>query len=138
MRTTLIILMILFPSIGALNAVVMGARLQAFLREVKRFESTRDIERYKKVVAEQMYAALAQIALLGTPALLFLYGIVSKNLSGSDVAFIIVPSLVILLLGLAYKPVESAARSIPAADDELARQRDEIGETWTKKALPDW
>ncbi|MCP4895392.1 MAG: hypothetical protein GY906_00325 [bacterium] len=138
MRSTFLLLLIIFPAVAAVNAVVLGARLQRFLREVKRLESTADIERYKKAVAEQMYAALVQIALLAAPVLLFLYGIVKGILTGSDVLFIIVPSVVILLLGLAYKPVESAARQIPTADEELSSQRDEITKTWTGKAFPDW
>jgi len=44
----------------------------------------------------------------------------------------------VLAVAFAYKSVEKNAQSIPAADDELRRQRDAIIHTWLKKPVPDW
>ena len=118
--------------------VLTEGHLQRFAREVPRIESTHHIERLKLVVKEQMYAALAQIGFLAAPAVLFGFGLVNGVLGPGDVLYIILPSAVILVLGLSYKSVETRVKSTPAADDELARQRNAIVETWTKKALPDW
>jgi fatty acid desaturase len=138
MRSTIIALIVLLSAVGCINGVVMGTRLKRFLDQVKMLQSSHDIELLKAVAKEQMYAALVQIPVLAIPAILFGFGIVTGNLSGSDLLLIIVPMLAVLLVGLTFKPVEKAVQSLPAADEELARQRDEIVTTWMKKALPDW
>ena len=115
-----------------------GAAPQRFVREVPRLASTHDIERLKQVVARQMYAALIQIVLLAAPPILFFVGLVRGVLGIGDVLLIIVPSTVILIVAASYKKVEARVRQLPTADDELARQRNAIVNTWIKKPLPDW
>jgi hypothetical protein len=138
MRSTYLLFILLFPAIAIANAWWFGSELQRFARQVTRFDSTADVELFKGVVARQMYAALAQIVLLAVPPILFFVGIIRKDLGPGDVLYIILPSAVVILVALVYKKVESQVRAIPAADDELRRQRDAIVETWIKKPLPDW
>jgi fatty acid desaturase len=138
MRSTFLLLILIFPALAILNAWWFGSELQRFVRHVRSFDSTAEIEAFKAIVARQMYAALAQIVLLIVPPILFFVGIVRKVLGPGDVLFIIVPSLVVILVAALYKQVEKQAKSIPAQDDELRRQRDRIIETWLKKPVPDW
>jgi hypothetical protein len=137
-RETFVLLLLLLPGLAVANALVFGGELRRFLREVPSLSSTRDVERYKTVVAHQMYAALAQIGLLGAPILLFFVGVARGVLGPGDVLLIILPSLVVIVVAAQLKKVETQARQIPAADDELATQRDVIVATWIKKPLPDW
>jgi len=130
--------MLLLPAVGALNAFFFGSELKRFAAEVRTISSTADIERFKAVVARQMYAALAQIVILATPTIVFFVGIVRKVLGPADILFIIIPSAVILLLAQHYKKIEVAVRELPVTDDMLRQQRDTIVDTWLKKPFPDW
>ena len=138
MRSTYLFLILVLPLLAILNAVWFGSELQRFARDVRTFSSTHEIERFKGVVARQMYAALVQIVLLVVPPILFFVGIVRGVLTPGDIIFIIVPSAVVILVAALYKQTETKVKSIPANDDELRRQRDAIIHTWLKKPLPDW
>ena len=138
MRSTYILLMLGLPALAILNAVWWGSELQSFTKKVTSFEATAHIEQFKTVVAHQMYAALVQIVLLATPPIVFFVGLARHVLTPTDVLFIILPSALVIVVAAIYKRVETQARSIPAADDELRRQRDAIITTWVKKPLPDW
>jgi len=138
MRSTYLMLMLLLPLAAILNAWWFGSELQRFANQVRSFSSTNEIERFKGVVARQMYAALVQIVLLIVPPILFFVGLARGALTPGDVVFIIVPSAVVILVAALYKQTEKQVKSIPAQDDELQRQRDKIIHTWLKKPLPDW
>jgi len=138
MRQTLIWIMLGFPAAAAISSVWFGAELQRFADEVKVFGSTADLERFKSVVGRQMYAALAQVALLGLPFVAFLVGLSGGQLGVGDVSYVVIPSMLILVLGLKYRRVETKVRKIPAATSELEDARNAIIKTWLKKPLPDW
>ncbi len=138
MRSTYLFLILFLPLLAILNALWFGSELQRFSRDVRTFSSTHEIERFKGVVARQMYAALVQIVLLVVPPILFFVGIVKGALTPGDVVFIVVPSAVVILVAAMYKQTETKVKAIPANDDELRRQRDAIIHTWLKKPLPDW
>jgi hypothetical protein len=138
MRSTYLLLMLALPALAILNAVWWGSELQQFTKKVTAFESTAQIEAFKTVVSHQMYAALVQIVLLAAPPLIFFVGLARHVLGTTDVLFIILPSAVVIVVAAVYKRVETQARSIPASDDELRRQRDAITETWIKKPFPNW
>lgn len=126
------------PAVAVLNALYFGAELKSFVLTTPRLESSNDLERFKTVVAHQMYAALAQIVLLATPTILYFAGIVLGVLSPSDVLFVIGPSAVILIVAAGYRSWEKQAKSIPTTDPELERQRDAMVHTWLRKPWPDW
>lgn len=138
MRSTYLMLILLLPLAAIVNAWWFGSELQRFARQVTSFTSTHEIERFKGVVARQMYAALVQIVLLALPPILFFVGLARGALEPGDVIFIIVPSAVVIMVAMLYKQTEKLVKSIPAQDDELRRQRDAIIHTWLKKPLPDW
>ena len=138
MRSTYLFLMLLFPALALLNSWWFARELKRFLAATPAVSSTADLERMKKVVGRQMYAALAQILLLAAAPVVFVVGLLRRQLHPSDVLFIILPSAVVLLLSLSVKRIEAAVRGLDAADDELRRQRDAIVRTWLKKPLPDW
>jgi len=138
MRGQLIALLLGLPALAVLNSCWFGRELGHAVRDIGRLESTADIERYKQVVARQMRAALAQMVLLAAPAALFGVGIVTGILTARDLLFMIIPAVVVIAVAAHYRRVEAAAREIPAASEELLRQRDAIVQTWLKRPLPDW
>jgi len=137
-RIIFIGLMLIFPVIALVNALVFGRELRQFSRRMVMFSSYDDIMYFQKVVAHQMYAALFQIVLLATPAVLYVVGAVRGYLEATDLVFVILPSIVIIALGMSMKKVELRVRRIPARDEDLEQQRDAIVTTWVKKPLPDW
>jgi hypothetical protein len=137
-RGIYIALMLVLPAIAAVNALVHGFQLRAFLQRTPAFTTYQNIVDFEKVVARQMYAALLQIGLLASPAIILVIGLVRKVLGANDILFVILPALAIAALGLAFKSLENRVRSIPAEDPILDERRDHIVRVWNSKPFPDW
>jgi len=137
-RTIYVFFMVALPAIGVLNAFWFGTELKKFVASTPILASSRDIEEFKTTVAHQMYAALAQIALLATPPILYFAGLFTGVLRPSDFVFILVPSVLIIAVAAIYRGEEARAKTLPATDPELERQRDAIVRTWMRKPWPDW
>lgn len=137
MRSTYLMLMLLLPAIAAVNALYFGAELRHFAMEVPRLESSHHLERFKQVVARQMYAALVQIVLLALPAVVFVVGITRGALTAGDILFVVIPAAVIILIAQVNRRDEARVRELPA-EPTLTAQRDRIVRTWVRKPLPDW
>jgi hypothetical protein len=138
MRSTYTFLMLFFPALALINSWWFGRELKGFVDATPAIQSSADLERMKAVVKRQMIAALGQILLLTAGPGIYAVGLYRHVLAPADVVYIIVPSALVLAAGVALKRVEVAARSLPAADDELRRQRDAIVGTWLHKPFPDW
>jgi hypothetical protein len=137
-RTLAIIALLGFPALAAVNAVYFGSELKRFVQATPRLASTRDLERFKVVVAHQMYAALAQIVLLVVPIVVFFAGMMFEFLEPSDLAFVIAPAVVIIIIAAGYRGWESRAKAIPTDDPELADAHQKIVHTWLRKPFPNW
>lgn len=131
-------LMLVLPAIAAVNALVHGSQLRAFLQRTPAFTTYQDIVEFEKVVARQMYAALFQIALLASPAIILVIGLVRKVLAANDILFVILPALAIAALGMAFKHLENRVRAIPAEDPILEERRQHVVRVWNSKPFPDW
>lgn len=137
-RTGYIALMLLLPAVAVVNALVHGSQLKAFLDRTPAFATYQDIVEFEKIAARQMYAALLQIALLALPGVVFVVGLIRGVLAAEDILYVVLPSFVILALGLAFKKVENKVRSIPVDDPILEERRDHIVMVWNTKPFPDW
>ena len=137
-RSGYIALILLCPAIAVLNAVLHGSQLKAFLERTRAFDTYQDIAEFEKVVARQMYAALVQIALLVTPGVVFVVGLVRGVLAVEDFLYVLLPSFVILGIGVAFKTLEKNVREIPVSDPILAERRAHIVKVWMTKPFPDW
>ncbi len=126
------------PAVAVLNALWFGSELKNFVTSTPRLESSHDLERFKVVVAHQMYAALAQIVFLAAPPLIYFVGLFRGVLRPSDILYVIVPSAIIIVVAAMYRGGEKRAKTIPTTDPELLKQRDAIVHTWLRKPLPDW
>ena len=138
MRQVLIWVLLVLPAAGVVNGLWFSAELKRFLEAVPVLASSHHMQQYKRLVARQMYAALVQLVILALPPVVFLAGLVMGVLRLPDVLFVIIPSTVVLVVALSMRPTELKARSIPTADPELERERDQVVATWLKKPLPDW
>ena len=138
MRGIFIVIVLLLPTAAAVNSVVHGVLLTKYVQRTRYLRTEQDILRLQKIVAQQMYAAVAQVGLLILPLVLYLVGIFTGNLYPSDLPLIIVPAGMILVLSFVFKKVEIKARGIPALNPRIEKRRNEIAATWKKRALPDW
>ncbi len=138
MRGTLITAILATQGLALVNAAWQGRDLKVFLAETPSLASTNDLERYKAVAARQMWAALMQGALLLVAPACFVWGIISKNLSGGDFVWILLPSVVVILVARSYRSLEQAMWTLPAADPQLEAVRDDVVKTWRTKPIPDW
>lgn len=120
------------------NAVVFGLELRRFLEATPQLASSHDLERFKRVVARQMYAALAQIVLLVLPPVLYGIALLEGVLSPADVLLIVLPAAGVILVAAIFRRYEQATKAIPAIDPELEQARDAIVRTWFKRPVPDW
>jgi len=137
-RSGYITVILLLPAIAVVNALVHGSQLRAFLQRTPAFDTYQNIVDFEKVVARQMYAALLQIGLLVAPGLIFVLGLIRGALAVEDFLYVVLPSFVILAIGVAFKQVEYKVRSIPVNDPILAERRDHIVKVWNSKPFPDW
>ena len=130
--------MLVLPAIAAVNALIHGSQLHAFLRRTPAFTTYQNIVEFENVVARQMYAALLQIGLLVSPGIVCVIGLIRGVLGINDVLYVMLPAVVILALGVAFKSLEHRVRSIPADDPILQERRDQIIRVWNTKPFPDW
>jgi hypothetical protein len=140
METRVILLAAILTCFAAalLNGLWFGLELRRFSKRTRVLASTADLEEFKRVVGNQMRAALAQIGLLALPAVLFAAGLVLEELDAGDILFIIVPSALVVVLAMVFRTWEVDVRSIRVVGPELAAERDAIVTTWRRKPLPDW
>ncbi|MCK5840650.1 MAG: hypothetical protein KAH31_00670 [Candidatus Sabulitectum sp.] len=126
------------PSLSLVSGIVLMTELKKFMAGTPRIETGQDLEHFKKIVKHQMYAALLQIVLLGTPVFIFSYGIQKGILGFGDILYVIVPNSIVIALGLILKKLEKKGQSISASTPELRSEVDSVVYFWKKKALPNW
>lgn len=130
-------LMIGMPAIGIINSLIFGVQLRSYLASSPRINTWQDLERFKRVVSVQMYAALAQIGFLIVPFLAFAAGLAMGHLSRADIKYILIPSAILIIVGVVFKQIEAPAKSLPVADEFLEEYQHVI-HVWMKKPLPKW
>jgi len=123
---------------AALNLMLGERALRRFAREVPVLSSDREMTLFRKLAARQMYAALAQIALLGLATVLLFVGFGLDLLRLDDLRFVLIPAGALVLLSLLARKVERQVQETPTATASLAAERDTVVATWLKKPLPDW
>jgi len=138
MRNILITIMLACPALGLISAAICGLEMRAFLARTLRIENIQDMERLKRLVAWQMYFALAQFPILGLPPIAFMLGFVTHQLGILHIAYIVLPSLVVIAVSLgAIKPLETRVKALPV-DDAFYAEFQNVVDTWMNKPFPDW
>ena len=138
LRIIIIGLILLCPALAAINAIYHTRQLQNYVRHVRRINDMAGFARFQRLVARQMYAALAQSLLLTAPLILYFLGIFSDQLWLPDVVFVIVPGGFIIVLGYVMKKLENQVCRIPAANRDLDDQRLAVIKIWRTRPLPNW
>lgn len=110
--------------------------LTAFLKEHPEIQNEDDLDDFMRMARKNMYGAICFLALSIPTFLLSIYIIVQTGWPGL---------VLVLAVHASYhfpskklQSLEAAARNLPCADDALLSSYRKIGETWVKKALPDF
>ena len=138
LRFILIGLILLCPVLAAINAMYHSRQLKDYVRHVGRINDMADLARFQKLVARQMYAALAQSLLMTAPLALYFLGIFIDQLWLPDAVFVIVPGFIVIVLGYVMKKLENQVCRIPAANQDLNDQRLAVINIWRTRPLPNW
>jgi hypothetical protein len=120
------------------NSLWFGFELRRFAATTTVIESEHQMESFKRVVGNQMYAALFQIVLLSAPLVVFFTGLMLGALHASDILFVVVPSAVIIVIAAIFKTWENRLKTIAVATPELLAERDAVVHTWLRKPWPSW
>ncbi len=131
-------LLIVFPSSALISGIVYISNLKRFMDTTPRIETIQDLERFKNIVKHQMYAALLQVFLLGTPIIIFTYGTISGILKFGDMLYVIIPNTTVIIVSRILRKTEKKGQSISASTPQLKSAVNSIVYSWKKKALPDW
>ncbi|MCD4707213.1 MAG: hypothetical protein K8S62_05685 [Candidatus Sabulitectum sp.] len=137
-HSLIITLLIAFPSASLISGIIYISNLKRFVDTTPRIETNQDLELFKNVVRHQMYAALLQIVLLGTPIIIFTYGTISGILEFGDVLYVVIPNLIVIIVSRILRKTEKKAQSISASTPQLVSAVSSIVYSWENKALPDW
>ena len=130
--------MLASPALAIFNVVIQGRGLRQFLDTTPQLSSSLDLENFKKVAGRQMWAALAQAALLLIAPACFFWGLLIHSLTPADFVWILLPSVVVILVARSFRSLELRAWAIPATGDYLMAERDRIVKIWRTKAFPNW
>ena len=130
--------MLILPALGVINAIYHGRMLQHYVRHPKRIDDMAGLARFQKIVARQMYAALAQLLLLIIPIILYFIAIPTEILRFADIVYVMFPGAVLMAIGYHFKKVETQVCRIPALGEDLDEQRLAIIKRWRTRAVPDW
>lgn len=112
------------------------AELSAFLARHPAVQGSTALEEYKQLVRHQMYGALAYLVLGGAGLLLGVYLAVTGGIAMAGI--VIAVNVPMMFLGQSTKRLENRVRALACPDPQLASQFEHIGETWMRKALPDF
>ncbi|MCC6488845.1 MAG: hypothetical protein IT364_15205 [Candidatus Hydrogenedentes bacterium] len=136
-RELLLSIIVGMPVLGIVNSLWFGSSLVRYLRQQPRIASFHDMEQFKRIVAAQMYGALAQILVLVLPGIAFAAGFVLKVLGRVDLLFVLVPSAVVVLVGVYYKRIERSAQTLDVSE-EFREEYARVIYTWLHKPFPTW
>ena len=117
---------------------ILGAEMKAFLREVPSIRTVAHLARFKRLAANNMYAALLQIVLFLVPWGVYIYGLNKGHLAQGEIGIILIASVITFFAAQQLKKVEADIRTLPVEDPQLRIERDRVVETWMHKLFPDW
>jgi hypothetical protein len=137
-RSTMLTLILGLPLLGTAAGTCFAGVLRKFLEDTPRIETTADLDRLRSVVKVQMYAALAMIAVLGAPIVIYVIGVFWGPLRPGDFVYPLVVNLLVVAVGRSNRRVERRAQSLRCADPDLKAEYDSIVCVWEKRALPNW
>lgn len=114
------------------------SELRSFLNETPAIRTSMDIERFKTIVARQMYVALVQVVVFGTPGLLMGYAIFTNQISVLEFLYMMSVFSVGVVQGLWGRKIEKQVQTLPVPDPKLKEERDQIVYVWKHKPFPTW
>lgn len=121
----------------ALFLIGLGGYFQVsrFLSRHPAIMNASHMDAFKRMVKVNMYAALGYLAIAILGMLLGIYLVFTEGLTG--IAVVVLMNIPIFLLGKQTKKLEMRSRELECYP-ALAPEYQIVGETWHKKALPNF
>jgi len=138
MRSFFLFLLLAPPLCGMALLLHGGSRLQEFLQSTPRIASRKDLDRFKELARSQMRSALLQAVLLPIPIIAYTTGILRRILPPSDFIWILLCSIPLILTALRIRRDEQQVWTLPAADQELEKEKEHVVHSWRFRMLPDF
>lgn len=123
---------------AAALAVSLGVDLRRFLAGTPVLTSISGVIAFRRAIARQMYGALGVLLLGVAAALVATAGLYLRLAEQRELPFFFAALAVFLAAGVWCRLAERKAKTIPAVDDEIAQQRDDVVRVWTTRPLPPW
>jgi hypothetical protein len=111
-------------------------RFASFLAEHPRIADAEVLARYKQLARTDMNLALMNIGVLVVGFVIGVVLVLRHGLVG--LLLILAANGVLLAFGVTAKQAERRVKALPAANQELAGEKERVNQSWTKKALPDF
>ena len=133
--------------IGVANAVPIGCLVlvilttisfRKFLEDVPAIETVYDLDRFKRLAARDMYAALVFILAVTLASVSVAWGLVSGEIGMTDLWLPLAAGGIVIAAGSFLKILEKKVQEVPVSNDELRNERDYVVQTWMTKPFPDW
>ena len=132
--TTIIVLQLT----GLIYCIIFIRKFTDFLNLVDSLKNKIDMEKFKKLVKENMYAALLNLVFLGSSWIIYFIGFFLKILGIIDFIFILIPAVLIVLFSLKLKSLEKMVQKLPADNPVLEEESNMIVDIWLHKPFPNW
>ena len=123
---------------GLVYCLIFIKKFTNFLNSVNMLKNDLDMKEFKKLVKENMYAALANIVFLGGSWILYFIGFFIKILNIIDFGFILIPAVLIVIFSLKLKTLEKKLQNLPTENPALEDERDRVVDIWLHKPFPNW
>ncbi len=116
---------------------IWGANeVNQFLKQNREISDLKVLEKYKSLARRNMYMALLQMFILGTGSIAGLIALARNN--GAGFIIMLIGNAIIFALGKSLEVLEKQVRSLPCADDDLAKKYRRISRAWLGQALPNF
>lgn len=138
MRNTLLAILIAIPAASVVLSLVSGVVLKRFADVVGQIESGRDLKRFKRLAAWQMYLTLVVIGVYVIWTAALAWAFFSGEFRFMElIRLMLVISPVLFITGQAHKYFERRVQRLPISDN-LRAERDRVVQTWLHSPFPDW
>ncbi len=125
------------PVLALLNAIYVGVSLRTFPDEVPEISNSRHMERFKFLVAGQMYCTLMHIVFLLVPIVVTVSAFMMGVLATGEALIGCVPVILVSIFGGMMKPLERRVQTMPVSE-EFQEEFDYVVHVWLYRPFPKW
>lgn len=128
-------LFVIFLSVGIINSIISAVGIKGFLSSHNTIDSRQTLEGFKVLARRQMYQTLLQMFFLIGGNIIGFLGLIRGE---TRLPLIIVLNVIIIIISKPFKGNEEKARDMEVGEAGLKQEYEDVCDSWTKKAFPDF